>query len=185
MGMNVGVFLLFAVLLTPEPTPIVFANAMSTRPVITAPSNQYEKKPIIGIAERVAVPSVAIDQMIRPGSYDMATNAWTLDSESAFHATTTVPVNNSNGTTLIYGHAERAIFGRLLEVQPGAEAMVHTLDGHLFIYSYESSRQVAPTDTSQLTATGKPKLLLQTCSGPFDAYRTLVTFSLKEVIYDA
>ena len=185
MGMNVGVFLLFAALLTPEPTPIVFASTMSTRPIAVAPSSQYEKKPIIGIAERVTVPSVGIDQMVRPGAYDTTTNTWTLDSNSAFHATTTVPINNSNGTTLIYGHAERAIFGRLLEVQPGAEAMVHTFDGYRFVYSFESSRQVTPPDTSQLTAIGKPKLLLQTCSGPFDAYRTLVTFSLKEVVYDA
>lgn len=185
MGMNVGVFLLFTVLLTPQPAPIVFASVPPVRSAVTTLGNQHDKKPITGIAERVTVPSVGINQMVRPGVYDAAANTWTLDSDSAFHATTTVPVNNSNGTTLIYGHAERAIFGRLLEVQPGAEAMVDTIDGYRFVYSFESSRQVTPTDLSQLTVTGKPKLLLQTCSGPFDAYRTLVTFSLKEVVYNA
>lgn len=181
--LNTCVFIMFAVLLTPvQPSPVVATAAVASRDSITLSAPSTSKRPIIGTAGRVIVPSVGIEQEVRPGSYDIHSNSWTVDSLSAFHATTTVPVNNANGTSLIYGHAEWKIFGRLPETQPGAEAFVDTIEGQRFIYEFESSRQVEPTDTSALTASGPPKLLLQTCSGPFDAYRTLVTFKLRAVV---
>jgi len=184
--LNIGVGALFFVLLTSKQvTPIVADVMVFSNTSSMAIDVLKQQKPIVGIPGRVVVPSVGIDQTVRPGVYDSANKTWTVDSTAAFHATTTVPANNANGTTLIYGHAEWGIFGRLVEVGPGAEAYVYTPEGYRFMYVYESSRQVDPTDVSALTALGSPKLLMQTCSGPFDIYRTLVTFGLKGVTRDA
>ena len=59
---------------------------------------------------------------------------------------------------------------------------MYTEEGYRFEYSFESNRQVEPGDVSSLAATGPPKLILQTCSGVFDAYRTLVVFSFNKVV---
>lgn len=169
---------MFVVILTPpvEPPPIVVASAPRTHKV-----PKPEAKPVVGAAERVVVPSVGIDSSVREGSYDSDSDSWSIDTDSAFYATTTVPVNNTNGSTLIYGHAGWGIFDTLPKVKKGAKATVHTKEGYEFVYEFESNRQVEPTDVSALTNTGPPKLILQTCSGAFDTYRTLVTFRLKEI----
>lgn len=177
--LNIGVGLMFAVILVPSPEPPEIS-------VVAAPSH-HEKlqpivKPITGTAQRVVVPSVAIDVAVREGSYDSDSESWSIDTQSAFHASTTVPVNNTNGTAFIYGHAGWQIFETLPSVQKGAEATVYTAEGYRFVYEFESNRQVDPTDVSLLTEAGPPKLMLQTCSGAFDTYRTLVTFRLKGVM---
>lgn len=181
--LNIGVAVLFCVLLTPKPDMPIVADVVIV-PSAKVATEVKQQEPITGVPERIVVPSVGIDQAVHPGIYDSTSMTWTVDSTAAFHATTTVPVNNTNGATLIYGHAEWGIFGRLPEVGPGAEAYVYTPEGYQFMYVYESSRQVDPTDVSALTSLGSPKLLLQTCSGPFNVYRTLVTFSLKGVVRD-
>lgn len=180
--LNIGVVLMFAVILWPQPEPVVIANAYSApRGVV---QQQAARKPVVGTAARVTVPSVGIDETVRSGPYDIQNKSWTIDNQSAFHADVTVPVNNTNGTSLIYGHADQNLFGRLPEVTTGAIATVYTVEGIRFTYDFESSRQVDPTDVSALTSSGPAKLLLQTCSGPFDMYRTLATFRLREVVRD-
>lgn len=176
--LNMGVALMFAVILmpSPEPPPIVAASAPRIHKV-----PKPEAKPVVGTAKRVVVSSVGIDSSVREGSYDSDSNSWSIDTDSAFYATTTVPVNNTNGSTLIYGHAGWGIFDTLPKVKKGAKTTVYTKEGYKFVYVFESNRQVEPTDVSALTNTGPPKLILQTCSGAFDTYRTLVTFRLKEV----
>ena len=181
-ALNVGVVLMFAAILAPRAEPIVVANVQANP---RASEQSQGRKPIIGTAARVTVLSVGIDETVRSGPYDIQNKSWTIDSQSAFHADVTVPVNNTNGTSLIYGHADQNLFGRLPEVTDGATAVVYTLEGFRFTYDFESSRQVDPTDVSALTSSGPAKLLLQTCSGPFDMYRTLATFRLREVVRDA
>lgn len=181
--LNVGVLGMFLVIFSPGPDvrmPIV-ATVYHHKEV---PMEAPVAKPVIGEVKRVVVPSVGIDSTVQSGSYNTDTHAWSISDQSAFHADTTVPVNNTNGTSLIYGHARWSIFGRLPEVGKGAEAVVYTLEGYRFVYTFASSRQVDPSDTSALTSHGPPTLLLQTCSGAFDAYRTLVAFHLKEVVRD-
>ena len=140
------------------------------------------KTPIVGNANRIVVPSIGIDIEVVPGVYDVTASSWQVDDTAAFHASTTVPVNDSNGTTLIYGHARWGIFGTLPDVKTGAEASVYTSEGKHFVYTFESVEQVTPDDTSMLTTKGSPKLILQTCSGFFDQYRTLAVFQLKEIL---
>lgn len=138
--------------------------------------------PIIGTANHIEVPSINIDIAVLPGVYDVQTQTWTVDDSAAFHASTTVPVNDTNGTTLLYGHAKWGIFGNLPDIQSGAEAIVYTEEGLKFIYTLEEVYQVEPADMSMITTQGEPKLLLQTCTGFFDQYRILASFSLREIV---
>lgn len=169
---------MFAIVLQPAPQPVLAAvgpGEVSVEEVRTLPSLKVAKQ---GVPQRVLVPSVSIDLAVKPGSYEPENQTWTLDSVSAFYADRTVPANNRNGTTLLYGHGTSAVFGRIPEISEGAEAKVLTDTGLIFTYRFQSSRQVTPTDTSVLNSSGPPTLVLQTCSGPFDKYRTLVAFTL-------
>lgn len=129
-----------------------------------------------GTPVRIAIPDIGVDLAIGVGSYNPTDGSWTLDNERAFYADTSVPANDNNGVTLIYGHARRSVFGRLPEIAGGNEVIVYTDTGYAFHYAYESKRDVTPADTSILHSDGPPTLVLQTCSGPWDAYRTLVSF---------
>lgn len=181
--LNACVAVMFFIALTPTPAePLVVATVVSSRVSFNATSEK--QRPITGTPIRVTVPSVGIDMPVKLGVYNTDSKTWTIDHSAAFHADVTVPVNNTNGTTLIYGHAGWGIFGALPEVKAGAEAVVYTLEGNRFNYTFESNRQVDPSDTSALVSTGPPRLLLQTCSGAFDAYRTLVSFRLVSVVRD-
>jgi sortase (surface protein transpeptidase) len=172
---------MFFVSLAPMPSAAHDVAAVSNS--VRVPSHVKQKaSAVVGTASRVVVPSVGIDIAVRPGSYNSDTQAWSIDDSSAFYADTTVPVNNRNGTTLIYGHARQGLFGTLPEVGEGAGASVYTAEGYRFIYVFEAKYQVRPDDVSALTTTGSPVLMLQTCSGAFDAFRTLVSFRLQGVM---
>ena len=177
---NACVAVMFVAILWPHP-PNLAAIAYAS-PAASEPHEGPTRKPITGTATRIQIPSVGIDTAVRPGDYDAQSKTWALDTASAFYATMTVPVNNANGTTLIYGHAGWGVFEALPAVTTGAEARVATSEGRTFIYAFQSSRQVDPSDVSSLVSTGPPLLIVQTCSGAFDSFRTLVTFRLIGVV---
>lgn len=139
-----------------------------------------ERQIHVGTPTRIVVPSVAIDLPIQTGVYSPSNQSWTIDGSSAFFADTSTPPNDNNGMTLIYGHGTSAIFGRIPEIQAG-DAKIYTQEGLVFNYHYDSTRQVTPSDTAVIASDGPPELVLQTCSGAFDAYRTLVVFRLVGV----
>lgn len=139
------------------------------------------RQAVQGIPVRVVIPSVGIDVGVAVGSYDPSNDSWTLDNTQAFYADTSVPVNDNNGVTLIYGHARSAVFSRILQLIDGAEVAVYTDNGTIFHYVYEARQDVDPTDLSIVHSDGPPTLMLQTCSGPFDAYRTMISFKLTSV----
>ena len=132
----------------------------------------------VGIPTRIIVPSLAIDLAVGVGSFNSADGSWTIDANKAYYAATSLPINNSNGSTLIYGHARSPIFGKLPKIQSQAEAVIYTDTGYVFHYNYASVKNVLPTDTSVFTADGPPTLVLQTCTGDWDAYRALYSFVL-------
>ena len=176
---NLCVFGMFAVMLSPIPSPARNEPLVAIAPKGLSGPELTEIN--LGIPTRVVVSSVNIDLPVRTGSYDSTDQTWTLDTQSAFYADRSVPVNDSNGSTLIYGHARFGLFARLPEISEGATAEVYTDSGKVFSYTFTSSRQVKPDDTSIFINSGAPTLALQTCSGPLDIYRTLVSFSLSEV----
>lgn len=172
---NLVVGMTFYVLYVFHIAPPAVAMADIAIPAVIKP------KPIAatsGIPTRIVISSIGVDVSVGVGSYNPSDGTWTLDNERAFYADASVPVNNSNGVTLIYGHARRAVFGRLGEVADGSDATVYTDSGYSFHYLYQSRQDVSPTDTSILRNDGAPTLVLQTCSGPWDAYRTLLSFRL-------
>lgn len=175
--MNLFLLGMFAVILFPEPKPI--GLLVSTASInITKPASLNVT---IGIPNRVVVPNVGIDLPVRMGSYDSASQTWTLDTSSAFYASNSVPANDNNGSTLIYSHARPGLFANLSDISSGMTAQIFTDSGKVFSYTFASTRQVKPDDTSVFVHSGAPTLTLLTCSGPFDAYRTLVSFNLSGV----
>lgn len=154
---------------------------MASMAVITQPVAPVARAAKQGLPVRVVVAGADIDVAVKTGSYRPEDDSWTLDESSAFYADRTVPANSSNGTTLIYGHGTASIFANLPLIRERAVAKVYTDNGLIFTYTYQSSRQITPADTSLLVETGPPTLLLQTCSGAFDAYRTMAVFALTGV----
>ena len=168
MALNILVIVMFRVVSTP--TPVVQAY------IPMAPIARQIAPVVSGTPTRLVVESVGMDVSVDIGTYDPVTDTWTLGDDRAYYADNTVPTNNNNGTTLIYGHALDTMFAPLLGIQAGAVAYVHTDKGRVVEYRYQSTSQLEPSDTSVFTASGPPLLKLQTCSGPMDIYRSMYTF---------
>ena len=134
-----------------------------------------------GIPIRITVPSLSIDLPVAVGSYDPNDGSWTVDATQAYFADASMPINNSNGTSLIYGHAQSSVFETLPQIQPNAEAVVTTDTGYAFHYRYTSVQEVQPTDTSVFTSVGQPKLVLQTCIGAYSELRAMFSFRLESI----
>lgn len=179
-GLNLAVAVMFTAVLFPHPPKAEYQSIVSIAPT-KKPVALEVREVTVGTPNRVVVPAVALDISVVPGVYTPESQTWTIGYGTAFHADRSVLPNDNNGTTLIYGHADWAVFGRVIELSEGATATVYTHEGNVFTYIFESNIQVEPTDTTVINARGSPKLVLQTCSGPFDRYRTLVTFRLTGV----
>lgn len=169
-------YMLYVVLL-PIPALKVFAAAEPVEPV----GGHMSTQPTSGVPTRIVIKSLGIDKSIKTGSYDSVNRVWTLSDTGVFFADASVPANDSNGTTLLYGHAQWGVFGVLPDITNGAEAVVYTDSGHTFTYRYNSVRQTVASDVSVFTNAGSPKLVLQTCTGVWDDYRSLYSFDLVGV----
>lgn len=168
--LNIAVFFMFRTITLPLPELPVLSVAAPTRPQVIVPEIAQ------GIPTRIVVEGVGVDLPVSIGSYNPADQTWTLSDDSAYYADVSVPVNNNNGTTLIYAHAKPTIFGALTGLQPGARVEVQTENGYQFYYEYRSHVNVSPEDTSVFTESGPPTLVLQTCTGVWDEYRAMYTF---------
>lgn len=173
LNLAVGV-MFYTVNITPTPVSATIIPAPQRVIPQIIPATQ-------GIPVRVVVPSVLIDLPVKVGSYNPDNASWDVDMDNAYYADVSVPINNSNGTTLIYGHAQSQIFETLPSIQPDAEAIVYTDSGYEFRYQHTSSRLVLPTDVSVFTANGPPELVLQTCIGVYSELRGLYSFKLVAI----
>jgi LPXTG-site transpeptidase (sortase) family protein len=149
------------------------AQAAAARPASSAA--------ISGRPVRIVVPAAAIDLPVVAGSQDARTKVWSVSDSAANYATNTAPANNRLGQTLIYGHAKSTIFGPLLNLKTGSEAIVYTANHHIFTYRYVSSRNVTP-DRGDIFQTMRRRqgLVLMTCDGNQFQYRRLMTFRLEK-----
>ncbi|MCX6728230.1 MAG: sortase [Candidatus Saccharibacteria bacterium] len=134
-----------------------------------------------GIPNRIVINSIGMDLAVGMGTFDPNTGNWTIDDTKAYFADISVPANNHNGTTLIYGHNQGPVFGAVNTIQPNTKAVIYTDTGYHFHYIYQSMRQVLPNDVSIFQVNGKPSLVLLTCSGGWDTYRSLYNFKLESV----
>jgi LPXTG-site transpeptidase (sortase) family protein len=138
--------------------------------------------PVIeGNPVRIQVPSVSIDLKVIPGNYYPATKSWSLSLNDAQFAKITNEPNNRQGLTFIYAHYRKGVFINLPKIQPGAEVIITTDNGHTFTYTYTKNIVTNPNDTSLFTYQGKPLLVLQTCSGFWFQNRQLFLFDLRKV----
>ena len=170
--LNLAVVGMFISVSQTPPSPTVF------RPFILT----TQTKPIIaGVPTRIIISSLGMDLNVGTGSYDSNTNSWTIDDTKAYFADVSVPLNNRGGTTVIYGHNQESVFGSLHNIQPNAEGIIYSDNDYIFHYVYQSMRQVLPNDTTIFQDSGKPVLVLLTCSGGWDTYRSLYTFKLETV----
>jgi len=138
-----------------------------------------------GEPTRIVIPASGIDLPVDEGRYNAKEDTWTLSPDHAEFAVSTMPANDQAGTTFIYGHGTDAVFGRLASLPPpvGSTARVYTDSGHVFIYTFQSRRDLQPTDTSILRGVtkGTPRLIVQTCTGAFSEWRSEFIFSYQKV----
>lgn len=157
------------------------AASEATQQLTQAP--QATQSVIKGVPSRIILPKQGIDLSVVDGTYDTATNNWTVNPKTANYATITPPINNTSGTTLIYGHATDAIFGSTRSLKAGDKAYVYVADNHVFEYEYTGAVTVNPTDTSVFgQLDGDPGLKLLTCSGTWSQNRRIMTFKLTKAV---
>lgn len=158
----------------------VVANVLQTSYPVQSRAKLIEK----GTPRHLKIAAIRLNLAISEGRYDPSSDSWTLSDTKVLHAINTVVPNDSNGTTLIYGHGTQNIFAALGGLQKGDKAEVRSKNGAVFVYRYSSRRDVEPTDTSIFRVKGEPRLVLQTCSGPWDSLRSLYTFQFVKVRHE-
>ena len=167
-------------------TPYVAATPILRQPV--RPVHVQPAAPkiveISGVPTRITIPSRYVDLTVVPGVYDPSTDSWTLNGYLAQFATTSAPANNVGGETFIYGHNNDYVFGALRHAAPtaGDEAFVYTTNGHIFAYTFDNTWSVGPYDVGTLDYQGPPVLLIQTCTGSLNQYRTMYLFTFDKVV---
>lgn len=178
-AMYLATFTMFTQVASPPPvatsSPIVVTHVPTPKPALSP------RPAIQGMPTHISVPSLGIDLNVQTGYYDDASDTWSLDLINAYYAAYSLPINDSNGTTLIYSHAQAGLFDRLPQIQADTEAIVTTDTGYTFRYSFTSMREVDPSDTSVFVFDGPPTLVLQTCVGDWSQYRALFSFKLLSV----
>lgn len=134
-----------------------------------------------GHPTQILIPRLGIDLNIIDGTYFPVNQTWTLSKDSVQYATMTAEPNNQSGTTFMYGHNTTAVFKRLPELTPQDKVIVKTDNDHTFVYQLRSMYRVKPQQTEVLTNSKEPTLLLQTCSGLWNEWRTMAELRLTEV----
>lgn len=138
---------------------------------------------IMGKPTRLVIPDSGIDLTVEDGIYNPSDKSWTLSGYNAHYALFSYLANNRSGMTFIYGHNNNSVFGALRRVTPtaGAKALIYADNGRIFEYSFESSASVTPNDTSILKYQGPPILVIMTCTGTLNEWRTIYKFNFVKV----
>lgn len=149
---------------------------------VQASAQSSQNSYIAGRPVSLSISDINMTYTVKAGSYNNEARTWTLDKQHVFWANLSAPVNTSRGTTLLYAHAEPNLFGRLPELDLGAEVRVKTDSGHVFRYKLVGGQVVDPSETEFiLERGGAPRLMLQTCAGMWWEKRHLFAFDLVGV----
>lgn len=142
---------------------------------------------VSGKPTRIVIPDYAIDLPIDEGIY-ANDGSWTLSETHAQFAVMTAWANNHAGNTFVYGHGTNEVFGKLASTAPtpATTAQLYTDNGQVFSYRFQESHNLAPDDTGILddTASGPPRLTVQTCTGVWNEWRTMFVFAFDAVKKD-
>lgn len=153
--------------------------------LVAAPSNnssQQSRPPVIsGVPAAISIRRLGMELIVTAGDYNQQNRSWTLSGRRAHFATISSPANNQAGSTVIYGHNNRHVFGPLKKLQPGDIAQLRTENGYIFEYAYRYSEKTIPSDTRIFNYAGPPVLTLLTCSGLWNEWRQLSHFDLRSV----
>ncbi len=185
-----GMTLLSAVYLAHTPAVVVGATAYSGNRTV-AYQRPIASDVVAGRPVRIVVPRVYtfepnqyVDVPVDQGHYSSIDDSWTLSGYHAQFDLNSSPANNFGGQTFIYGHNNDYVFGAFRHHPPsaGAQAILYTANGHELSYRFVRSWSLTPSDVSVLNYQGPPVLLIQTCTGSFNEWRTMYLFSFEKVI---
>ncbi len=177
----VSIFAIAAVIRQQQPQ-ISYAEA--NPPALEARAAEVAKsvKEVSGTPVQLDAPSVEVSLKVLPGSYNIATKEWTLDTTHAFFATQSKPAGTAAGTTFIYGHNRASAFGPLSGLRVGDTVSLTIEDGTVLTYEYARDSHVSPESVSIIYEKSPyPQLVLMTCEGLFSEVRRVMYFTLKEV----
>lgn len=137
---------------------------------------------ISGKPNKLIIDSVGINIDVVDGYYNSANGDWTLSENKAHYALMTPEANNMAGNTFIYGHNNKAVFEKLVNIAPNENAQILTDNGKVFNYQLKEVKDVKPADVSLFEYQGPSILTVQTCTGTWYEKRTLYIFEFKEVV---
>lgn len=154
-------------------------RALASASAVVVPAVAPPKKPsvVTGHPVSLRIPSLSVDLPIIDGAYNATNGEWTLSEDKTHYALPSSLPNNESGNTLIYGHNNKLVFGRLYTISPGAEAIITTNNGYRFVYQFTNAEQIKPTNTTVFIYDGAPRLTLQTCSGYYMQNRHMHYFT--------
>jgi LPXTG-site transpeptidase (sortase) family protein len=156
--------------------PINAQALVSNEPVVT-PDPLLSGTPV-----SIKIESVGIALEVAPGVYNPNDQSWSLSLDKAHWGNMTYPANNKSGLTFIYAHNRRGVFKSLPNVKLGDIAIVTTDNNQTFTYSFTASTVTKPEDASIFNYSGKPILVLQTCTGTWYENRQLFVFDYASVL---
>lgn len=150
----------------------IYANSLPTKPALPVGAVVNMGKPV-----QITVPRLGINLPVLDGTYNPADQSWTLSGYNAHFALPSMPANDLLGVTLIYGHNNNDVFGGLKNLKPGDHMQLVAGNGLVFNYTYSGYSEHAPEDVTIFNYSGKPKVVVQTCSGNWNEIRRMYEFS--------
>jgi LPXTG-site transpeptidase (sortase) family protein len=166
-------------------SPLFFRATSQPQEVVTAQSSLPEApaqaKITYGKPVRIVIPRLGIDLPVDDGVYNPADKSWTLSKNHAHFALLSSLANDKGGSTFIYGHNNKLVFGSLHLVQPGDIAQIYTENGHMFTYKFQRTQEIKPEQVTVLDYQGPPVLTVQTCSGTWYENRQIFSFTYEKI----
>ncbi|MGB4800641.1 MAG: sortase [Candidatus Saccharimonadales bacterium] len=150
--------------------------------VAQASSDTSDEPALSGRPVHLSIPALGKQWDVLEGSYSTGSRTWTLNSTHVFWANLSEKLNTTQGTTLLYAHAQEQLFGDLPKLSLGDEVIVRTDNGYDFRYRLVGGETVMPDQSAvAFKKNGAPRLLLQTCTGAWWQKRQLFAFDILEV----
>jgi LPXTG-site transpeptidase (sortase) family protein len=169
--------------------PLLGYGAIFVKPIVAQailqPRGRYvkPKKIISGKPVKLIIERLNIRLNVVEGTYNQATNSWTLTDSNVQFADLTALPNNETGNTFLYGHNTEAVLAPTQNFKLGDQLKLKTANGHTFSYKYIGDQLTVPSDVSSLShASKKPVVTLVTCAGFWSEQRRVMKFEYVEVV---
>lgn len=162
-----------------EHVEVALVQAQAHR-AISPTINRYTGHPT-----RMQIDRIGVDLLIRTGTYDPISQAWTLDDSHLFVNTLIDPdpvisteKSEQPQKVLFYGHHTSAVLGKTDDLVFGDILVITTAEGQVFSYYYVGDETVNPNDTVILKKERESTpVALLTCDGAWDQFRRIMYFA--------